>query len=160
MIAFEKSIGAVVYRRNSGMIMYLLLHYRPSGKPSGHWDFSKGHQEKNETDEETLRREVKEESGIEDLRITRNFKSQIRYFYRAGKQEKEEREKSGKKINVMKKVIYYLAETKTKNVKISSEHTGYEWLGYGDAFSRITYGNSKNVLKKADKYLKEKSAKS
>lgn len=149
MISFEKSVGAVVFRKSDDAVMYLLLHY-----PSGHWDFSKGHMEKREKDEETLKREILEETGINDLVVIPNFSAQIRYFYRAGEEEKQKRKKTGKYANVMKKVVYYLAETRTKNIKISPEHTGYEWLGYEDALARITYKNGKEVLKKADKHLK------
>lgn len=149
MISFEKSVGAVVYRRSDGAVMYLLLHY-----PSGHWDFSKGHVEKGEKDEETLRREILEETGISDLAVVSNFSAQIRYFYRAGEEEKQKRKKTGKSANVMKKVVYCLAETKAKNIKISPEHIGFEWLGYKDALARITYKNGKTVLQKADKHLK------
>jgi bis(5'-nucleosidyl)-tetraphosphatase len=149
VISFEKSVGAVVFRRSDGANMYLLLHYR-----SGHWDFPKGHVEKNETEHETLIREVSEEAGLNDLEILPNFKTQVRFFYRAGEEEKKRRAQEGRYPNVSKKVIYYLAETKTKQVKISFEHIGFEWLGYADALSRITYKNSKNILKKADKHLK------
>jgi bis(5'-nucleosidyl)-tetraphosphatase len=149
MIAFEKSVGAVVFRRQGEKtIMYLLLHY-----PGGHWDFPKGHVEIGESEEETLRREVKEETGIEDLEIMPSARSNVRYFYRAKDSEKERRKKEGKFVNVSKKVVYYLAETKTKNIKISEEHLNFDWLGYGDALNRITYDNSKNVLKEANKHL-------
>jgi bis(5'-nucleosidyl)-tetraphosphatase len=158
MISFEKSVGAVVFRKSDGANMFLLLHYPPSGRSGsnlpGHWDFSKGHVEKGEKDEDTLRREIQEETGINDLVVLSNFSTQIRYFYRAGEEEKQKRKKTGKSANVMKKVIYYLAETKTKNIKISAEHIGFEWLGYKDALARITYKNGKEVLKKADKHLK------
>ena len=53
----------------------------------------------------------------------------------------------------MKKVIYFLAETKKLEVKISDEHIGFEWLPYGKALERITYKNSKKVLEKADRFL-------
>ena len=149
VISFEKSVGAVVFRKSDGAVMYLLLHY-----PSGHWDFSKGHVEKGEKDDDTLCREISEETGITDLAILPDFSAQIRYFYQAGEEEKQKRKKTGKSANVMKKVVYYLAETKTKNVKISPEHIGFEWLGYKDALARITYKNGKEVLKKADKHLK------
>jgi bis(5'-nucleosidyl)-tetraphosphatase len=149
MISFEKSVGAVVFRKSDGAVMYLLLHYR-----SGHWDFPKGHVEEKETEHETLIREVAEEAGLTDLKILPDFKTQVRFFYRAGKEEKERRKKEGRFANVSKKVVYYIAETKTKNVQTSFEHTGFEWLGYADALSRITYANSKNILKKADKHLK------
>jgi len=151
MIAFEKSVGAAVFRRRGeNTIMYLLLHYR-----GGHWDFPKGHVEKGESDEETLRREVSEETGIIDLEILPAFKMPSRYFYRAKDNEKIERQQAGRFINIAKKVLYYLAETKTKNVTISHEHVGYEWLGYADALKRVTYANSKKVLTKAHNHLQK-----
>lgn len=150
MIAFEKSVGAVVFRRSGDNLMYLLLNYR-----GGHWDFPKGHSEKNESEEETLRREVAEETGIQNLEIIPDFKKQIRYFYRAKDNEKIERKQNGEFINVAKKVIFYLAETETKNVQISFEHLGYCWLGYGDALERLTYKNAKNILKKAQEFLEK-----
>jgi len=151
MIVFEKSVGAAVFRRRGEeTIMYLLLHYR-----GGHWDFPKGHVEKDESDSETLRREVIEETGITDLDILPGAKRASRYFYRAKESERVERQQAGRFINIAKKVVYYLAETKTKNVTISKEHTGYEWLGYGDALKRLTYANSKNVLLKANNCLQK-----
>lgn len=175
MIAFEKSVGAVVFRSpryssgeagrkdpvksaeadhgaSNNKIKYLLLNYR-----GGHWDFPKGHSGKNENDEETLRREVAEETGIQDLEIIPDFKKQIRYFYRAKDNEKIERKQNGKSINIFKKAIFYLAETKTEDVQTSFEHLGYVWLNYSDALERLTYKNAKNVLKKAQEFLEELS---
>ncbi|MFA6973216.1 MAG: NUDIX domain-containing protein [Parcubacteria group bacterium] len=154
MIAFEKSVGGVVFRRRGeNTVMFLLLHYR-----HGHWDFPKGHPEADENDPETLKREVSEETGLEDIEILPDFKRQIRFFYRAKDREREERKKSGQFINIAKRVVFYLAETRTKNVKISFEHTGYAWLCYADALNRITYANSKNVLTKANAHLSKITA--
>ncbi len=149
-IAYEKSVGAVIFRKEGRRIKYLLLHY-----PSGHWDFPKGHVEKNENKEETLRREVREETGIGKINIISGYKSKTRYFYRAKDEEKEKREKAGKGTSIWKNVIYYLAETKLKRVKISFEHIGFEWLEYGPALKRITYNNSKDILESAHAFLKK-----
>jgi bis(5'-nucleosidyl)-tetraphosphatase len=148
MITFEKSVGAVIYRKEDKVKKYLLLHYE-----AGHWDFPRGHVEEGESEIETLEREVKEETGIDDLKIIPGFKKRIRYFYRAKGEEAERLKKQKKSINIMKQVIYHLAETKTKGVKISFEHTGYEWLDYESSLKKITYKNSKDVLAEADEFL-------
>lgn len=146
--AFEKSVGAVIFYEKDGIKKYLLLHYQ-----SGHWDFPKGHVEEGEDDIETLKREVSEETGISNLTVMSGFKKKIRYFYKAGKEETERRKKEGLALNVIKNVVYYIAEAKTDAVKISFEHTGYQWLPHGEALKRITYKNSKEVLEEANDFL-------
>ena len=140
IVAFEKSVGAVIFRKEGDKVLFLLLHYH-----SGHWDYPKGHVEDAETDEQTLRREVEEETGITDIEIIPGFKKEIRYFYRAKGDEKEKRKESKRGLNIMKKVIFYLAETKTKDVK-TTEHVGFEWLNRESALKRITYKKSREVF--------------
>jgi 8-oxo-dGTP pyrophosphatase MutT (NUDIX family) len=125
MIAFEKSVGAVVFRRDDKKILYLLLAYNPK-----YWGFPKGHVEKKETEEETLRREIKEETGIKGLKIIPEFRREMRYFYRAKGKEREERKKENRKTLIMKKAVFYLAETKIKKVVLSREHVGFVWLPF------------------------------
>ena len=144
MIAFEKSAGAVLFRQSNGETKYLLLHYI-----GGHWDFPKGHIEKGESEMAAMKREIAEETGIGQLAIAIAFRSSVRYFYRAKDKEKESRKKDGRSLNVFKKVVYYLAETNESAVRISAEHTGYEWLAYDDALARITFRDGKRILKKA-----------
>ena len=135
-MAMEKSAGGVIFCKEKGKIYYLLLHYE-----MGHWGFSKGHIEKGESLEDTVRREVKEETGLEDIRIIEGFKEWIKYFFKL------------KEKNIFKIVTYLLAETKQKEVKISWEHTGYKWLTYEEAVKQLTFENTKEVLKKADDFL-------
>ena len=147
MIAFEKSAGAVLFRQSNGETKYLLLHYI-----GGHWDFPKGHIEKGESEMAAMKREIAEETGIGQLAIATAFRSSVRYFYRAKDKEKESRKKDGRSLNVFKKVVYYLAETNESAVRISAEHTGYEWLAYDDALARITFRDGKRILKKARRF--------
>lgn len=141
MFAFEKSVGGIIFRKENGKIFYLLLHYR-----SGHWDFVKGHQEKGENDEETLRRETEEETGITDLEIISGKKKQIRFFYRAKGEEKKRRIQKEEGTNIFKRVIFYAAETKTREVRISFEHIGYDWVSLEEAMKKVTFQNARNVL--------------
>ena len=138
----EKSAGAVVFRKEGNKIYYLLLHY-PSGTrtPRNYWDFPKGHIERGEKEIETVKREVKEETGLEDIKFIEGFKKWVKYFFRF----------QGK--TVFKIVIFYLVETKNKNVKISSEHIGYKWLPYEEALEQLLFKNAKEILKKANDYL-------
>ena len=64
----ERSAGAVVFIKETEPI-YLLLQYEAK-----HWDFPKGNIEKGETDQETVKREIAEETGIKDIEIIKDFK--------------------------------------------------------------------------------------
>lgn len=139
----EKSAGAVIFRREGSRIYYLLLHYE-----SGHWDFPKGHIEEGESDREAVVREIKEETGIKDIRFIEGFKEKISYFFRHGPKYKKK-----KNSLVHKEVLFYLAETKQKEVKISFEHIGFEWLAAKEALERATFENAKEILEKAIKRI-------
>ena len=54
----------------------MLLHYT-----SGHWDFVKGNVEVNETEKETVVRELREETGITDACFVEEFREKIEYFW-------------------------------------------------------------------------------
>lgn len=142
----EKSAGAIIFRKEGNKIYYLLLHYpRGARKPKPYWDFPKGHIEKGEKELATVKREVKEETGLESLKFIADFKERIEYFFK----------REGK--NILKIVTFYLAETKEKDIKISSEHVGFKWLPYRKALEQLTFQNAKKLLQKADKLVPAKS---
>lgn len=116
---------------------YLLLHY-----PTGHWDFAKGHVEKDEEDLATALREAREETGLSDVRILSNFRHEFEYWYRHHQ------------TPIQKHVTWFLGKVETKQVKISHEHQGYEWLPYAKAVERVTYANAKDLLRRAEEFLK------
>lgn len=156
----EKSIGAVVFRREGKNFFYLLLKRTPVVKrpnklyaTGGHWDLPKGKIEKGETNLDTIHREIQEETGIKRIKFVSGFSTWISFFYRAKGEEKKSRKKARKGLNIFKIVTYYIFETKTKKVKLSWEHDDYAWLEYRDALQRITFESTKNVLKKAHRYL-------
>jgi 8-oxo-dGTP pyrophosphatase MutT (NUDIX family) len=156
MIAFEKSVGAVIFRRED-KIYYLLLNYGKMKNGSHYWNFVKGHTEKGETEEETMRRETKEETGIDDLKIISGFCDNNRYLYHALGKEREERKEKGRKTIIAKKSVYLLAETKSKDIKLSDEHVDFVWLPFKQAIEKLTYKSSRRTLKKANDFLKKNS---
>ncbi|MBI5147182.1 MAG: NUDIX domain-containing protein [Thaumarchaeota archaeon] len=128
----ERSAGIVLFREDSGRKLFLLLHY-----PSGHWDFIKGRIEKDETPKQAAIREAREETGITDIEFVDGFEEKIQYSYQY----------SGKAVR--KEVIFFLASTNTKDVKISHEHLDHIWLEFDDALKKTTYQNAKNLLERS-----------
>ncbi len=135
----ERSAGIVLFREEGDERHYLLLHY-----PAGHWDYPKGHVESGESLKDTALRELEEETRVaeEDVELLPDFMDSIDYIYRKGKDLSH------------KEVIYLLGKTEKKDVSISIEHQGYEWLSYEDALDRLTFRNARQVLQKVEKYLK------
>ena len=71
---YQKSCGAVVWRRRGDSIEYLCLHQRRSGT----WSVPKGHAEAHESELETAKRELSEEIGVR-LSIAPDFRHEIDY---------------------------------------------------------------------------------
>ncbi len=132
----ETSAGIVLFRKEDSKILFLLLHY-----PSGHWDFVKGKMENGESTHETAIREAREETGITDITFFENFEEWIKYDF----QYKGEL--------VRKKVVFFLAETKTKEIIISNEHLDYTWMDYNTSMEKTTFDNAKTVLTRAQTLL-------
>lgn len=133
----ERSAGFVVFRRESGRRLYLLLEHM-----DGRWDFPKGGIERGETVKDAALRELREETGIRWVRQVGDWDKTISYFYRKGQQA------------VHKDVTYFLGEASDARVAVSSEHKGFIWLGYEDAMAKLKFDNAKQTLEKADSFLR------
>jgi 8-oxo-dGTP pyrophosphatase MutT (NUDIX family) len=118
-------------------VHYLLLHYE-----AGHWDFVKGNVEPNESERDTVTRELREETGIVDAHFIDGFREKIEYFYR----------RQG--ATVHKEVVFFVIEACSEKVKLSYEHVGYDWLDYQRAIEKLTFKNAKDALQKAHEFLK------
>lgn len=133
----ETSAGVILFRQLKDQREYLLLHY-----PSGHFDFPKGHVEHGESEHETAYRELQEETGIQKIVWIEGFRHKIHYNYRRGPEL------------MSKDVIFFLARTTQKKVTLSHEHKGSIWLPYAEAYEKTTFPTAKDLLKKAENFLK------
>ena len=127
----EKSCGIVLFNSDEFL---LIQHPTKSNGDEGHWDFPKGHVEGNETELETAKRELIEETGIVNFRLFDGFRHRIEYNFQKGNEM------------VPKEVIFFLAESNTKEVVLSSEHQNFVWLNEDLAHNKLTYTNAKEVL--------------
>ena len=132
----EKSCGAVVYRMEEGQLFFLVEHMK-----MGHISIPKGHVEGNETEEETARREIKEETNL-DVRMDTAFRHEISYSPASG---------------ILKQVVFFAAEAVSREMKNQEcEVSGLEWLPADEAIRAMTYDTDKEVLSHAAEYLRRR----
>lgn len=124
---FEKSCGAIVYRKNRSQIELLLIKNRYGG----HWSFPKGHVEGQETEIQTALREVKEETGL-DINIQKGFRQMVEYY---------------PKPNIRKQVVYFLGEAKTTQFKRQEEEISrIIWTEIHKAYHMVTFKNDRDLI--------------
>lgn len=132
----EKSCGAIVYRRFHGNIEILLIKHINSG----HWSFPKGHVEPNETEIETAKREILEETGL-DVIIDPTFRETVTF---------------SPKRDTQKVVVYFLARAKKYDFKPQEEEIAeIRWVDIVYATNILTYENDKTIVNKARASIKE-----
>ncbi len=129
---YEKSCGAVVYTVSKQKIKFLLVKQK-----NGYYGFPKGHVEGDETEHETARREIKEETGL-DVSFVENFKECDEYDIPA----KEETRKT---------VIYFLANYSKQKVKIQDkEIEAFALVELNEALRLLKFDRMKEIIIKAN----------
>lgn len=137
MMRYEKSCGAVVFKKEEGIIKFLLLKHNNGG----HWGLPKGHVEKGETEQETAIREVFEETGIEVSTLYDKFRYTMEYSPMEG---------------VMKEVVYFVAEGKDSEINRQIEEVEQVvWLDHREALEVVTYENTRKLLVSAMEFITE-----
>lgn len=131
---YERSCGAIVYRFINDELRFLLI----KNLRSANWGFPKGHVERGESNEDTARREVLEETGIH-IKIMPDFSSKSEYTIHG---------------RVEKSVTIFLAKAEDVHTIIQKEEIeDYAWLGFNKAMERLKFVNDRNMLKNANEYL-------
>lgn len=133
----EKCAGLVIFYRSPKGPLFLLLQH------SNYFGLPKGHIERSETEIETALREATEETGLKSLTVLNGFKESIHYFF------------SFEGRLYYKEVVFFLAESNSREVKISHEHLSYKWLPLKEALKTATYNNTRQAIKKAFAFIKD-----
>ena len=132
---YEKSCGALVFRKFHGNTELLLIKHANGG----HWSFPKGHMESGETEEETAQREVWEETGI-DIMIDTSFRETVSY---------------SPKKDTMKEVVYFLAMAKNFNYTPQPEEISQiRWVEISLAHQVLSYDNDRQLVNNARPVIK------
>lgn len=129
----ETSAGGVVYRLEDGAPVFLIIRdsYR-------NWGFPKGHLERGEKAEVAAVREVREETGLEAVTLHGAIETIDWYFRFRGRL-------------IHKVCHFFLMESATADTCPQKNEgiTECRWASFEDADRLISYGNARNVLRRA-----------
>ncbi len=135
----EFSAGAVVFRREKEKILFLFIY---SGR-NKIWGFPKGHIELGESEKEAAIREIKEETGIVDLRFIDGFREE--HFY-----QKVSKRDPHQGCIIEKQSIYFLCETTTKDIIIDNQEiVDYQWQDLERGQHLLVFDTLRSLLTKA-----------
>ena len=124
-------IDAYVYRKTEKGILYLILK-RAKTKIYEHlWQGVAGKIEKGEKAWEAAIRELKEETGLDPKKIF--VADHVSRFY----------ETHGNRVNL---VPVFGIEVDSDLILLSSEHSEYKWVGYGEAYSHLVWNGQKKGI--------------
>lgn len=135
---------AAIIENDRGEI--LLVKRNPDAEFPNCWEDVGGRLKQSESPEDGLRREIEEETGIEDIEIIKPLT--VFHVYRKNI-KKAENELIG---------ISYWCKTTTTNVTLSNEHTDFKWVSPEEALELIGHPALKKYLRiqMAEKQLVEK----
>lgn len=144
----EKSAGVILFRRNEQEgIQYFCLYLRKD-----YWNFPKGHIEQGESEEECVKRELAEETGITGIKLVDGWRQQTQFIYKETHREVPEM--------IRKDLVLYLAEV-DMNTKVNllikegkgERINGYAWLDFKTAHKYLKFKNLREILKEADSFI-------
>ena len=131
----EFSYGIIPVLRQDGRDLFLLVRHK-----AGHWSFPKGHAEPGETEVQTARRELSEETGITACDLVNDAVFAETYPI--------------PKRSIEKTVKYFLGFVKTAAVRIQPEEIiEYAWSTYEDALKHISFPEAQKILRSAHAFL-------
>ncbi len=133
----ERSAGGVVVRQIAGRPHILVIR-----DPYQNWGLPKGHVENGERSGDAAIREVREETGLDDLELGQELAS-IDWYFRAG----------GKLIH--KFCAFYLMTSREgdPHPEAAEGITECAWLPLAEAAERISYDNARDVVNAARETL-------
>jgi len=141
----QTAAGVVLFRNGGGPRRYLLMRSALTRRPI--WEFPKGGVEMGETEEQAAVRELWEEAGIgpEAISLMDGYREEERYVFTQGRGDE--------RTLIVKKVVYFLAETEAEEVTISREAESYRWATFEEAMRMIRFPGKRHVLEVAEARL-------
>lgn len=128
----EPTAGGIIFRRNdkTNEVEILLIQ-----DAKNRWTIPKGHIEEGESAKETAEREIREETGLQEMRIL-NWLGKINFRYR--------RQQS--LVLMTTEIFLVQAQGDTNDLKPEEWMNGIKWFSAADALDRIEYEDIGKII--------------
>ena len=124
-------VDCYVYRQTDKGLMFLILKRNEKKLYEHLWQGVAGKIEKDEEAWEAAIRELKEETGLDPVKMF--VADHVSQFY----------EKHGDRVNL---VPVFGIEVDSKNVILSDEHIEYKWVDFKEAFDTLVWNGQKKGI--------------
>lgn len=128
----EPTAGGIVFRRNpkSKEIEILLIQ-----DAKNRWTIPKGHIEEGETAKQTAEREIREETGLKDMKVM-HWLGKINFRYR----------RASSLVLMTTEIFLVHASGKTTDLKPEDWMNGIEWFPATEALDKIEYEDIGKII--------------
>ncbi len=139
----DQSFGIIPICKEADTYLFCIVQHSEE-----HWGFPKGHANPGESEEESARRELSEETGMTEVTIIPGASFTQKYVF----------EKEG--ITYDKSVTYFLGVVPSTITAIpdafKTEISEMQWLPYQELRELITYENAKLLLDQVQEYIQKR----
>lgn len=128
----EPTAGGVIFRRNlkTKEIEILLIQ-----DAKNRWTIPKGHIEEGETAKETAEREIREETGLKEMKVM-NWLGKINFRYR----------RASSLVLMTTEIFLVHAQGNTDDLKAEDWMNGIKWFSANEALDKIEYEDIGKII--------------